>query len=60
MKWTSVVPLPRDGHDWWPWFAWFPVRISPTQKAWFSWVERRLVTEDDRELGHIWHWEYHP
>lgn len=28
--------------NWHRWFAWYPVRTSPTKVRWLSWIERRL------------------
>jgi hypothetical protein len=29
--------------EWHPWFAWYPVRVSPTEKAWLTIVDRRIL-----------------
>ena len=29
-------------HDWSPWFAWFPVRVSDNELRWLETVDRRI------------------
>jgi hypothetical protein len=46
VKWKRLLvksePEWRRLSEWHSWFAWFPVRVSPTERAWLITVERRL------------------
>jgi molybdopterin-guanine dinucleotide biosynthesis protein A len=51
--------------EWHPWFAWYPVRITPTTRAWLTRVERRLDYIERRVQPQWYHWyirefEYRP
>lgn len=35
--------IEREERTWKPWFAWHPVRISPTETVWLERVERRIL-----------------
>ena len=41
--------------DWHRVFAWTPVFVTPTRKAWLRWVERRLQFEMDRQEQPEWY-----
>ena len=36
----------RQYFEWCSWFAWHPVRVSPTRVVWLKVIERRLDTRD--------------
>ena len=36
----------RQFFEWCSWFAWHPVRVSPTRLVWLKVIERRLDTRD--------------
>jgi hypothetical protein len=43
--------------EWHRWFAWRPVRISPTEICWLEWVERKC-TYNGNWAGGDWENEY--
>lgn len=38
--------IKRDEMTWKPCFAWYPVRVSPTEKAWLERIEYRITGYD--------------
>lgn len=53
----SIDERERRQGDWHDWFAWHPVRISPTKKVWMERVERRGGWVRSYRYTH-WQWEY--
>lgn len=39
----EVKPFHEHYQNWHPWFAWFPVPVSSSHKAWLEWVERKFT-----------------